>query len=187
MCLFRKPPLHEVHAFLRRHNALIVHFSGAPGAGSTPIRYPADLQNVIAGRAMSGLSCSVVMPHDLFTGTGERNAYGTIGVILDLQHDQSLATATRGDGGSHWNGQGHRQFDERDLTTDDLERSITGRTGHNEWGIRNYIVRGVFVIHPIEIWGVVHQSADGDIEDVMPICNHAEHPRRHWAAGKLLF
>ena len=62
-------------------------------------------------------------PGDIFAGTGERNAYGTIGVILDLRSEQSLATATRGDGGSLWYGEGPRVFDEKNLTIEDLERS----------------------------------------------------------------
>jgi hypothetical protein len=97
------------------------------------------------------LPCSVVMPGDVFTGTGERNAYGTVGVILDLRDDQSLATATLGDGGSRWSGVGDREFDERDLSMEQVEASLGDRAGHNEWGIRNYIARGLFVIEPVEI------------------------------------
>ena len=149
--IFNKPGIVEVHEVLRRRKGLIVNFSGAPGASDTPIRYPADLRTVIAGGAMSGVPCSVVMPGDIFTGTGERNAYGTVGVILDLRTEQSLATATRGDGGSLWSGKGDRQFDERDLSIQDVEGTLFNRDGHNEWGIRNYVVRGLFVIKPIEI------------------------------------
>jgi hypothetical protein len=164
--MFRKPPLADIHAFLRRRNALIVHFSGVPGAGNTAIRYPEDLRQVIAGGANSGVSCSVVTPGDIFTGTSERHAYGTIGVILNLHNEQSLATASRGDGGSLWCGEGPREFDEKDLTIEDLERSLADRHGHNEWGVRDFIVRGVFVIDPIEIWGPVLTPFGGD--DIIP-------------------
>src|SRR5271156_175752 len=121
---FEKPSVADVHEVLHTRKGLIVHFSGAPGAGVTPIRYPDDLRNVIAGGAMSGVSCSVVMPEDIFSGTGERNAYGTVGTILDLRNGQSLATATRGDGGSPWNGEGDRQFNERDLTIEQVEATL---------------------------------------------------------------
>jgi hypothetical protein len=46
--------------------------------------------------------------------------------------------------------------------------SITEREGHNEWGVRDYIVRGLFVINPIEIWGVIQWSEFGNIEDAIP-------------------
>jgi hypothetical protein len=148
---FSKPTLGEIHSILRSKLGLIVHFSGTPPAGNTPIRYPDDLRNVIAGGAQDGVPCSVVMPRDIFTGAGERNSFGTIGVILDLLSDQSLATATRYDGGSIWNGSGPREFDERDLTIAEVEATLGERDGHNEWGIRHYLVRGLFLIEPIEI------------------------------------
>jgi hypothetical protein len=116
---------------------------------------------------MSGVPCSVVMPGDIFTGTGERNAYGTVGTILDLRNEQSLATATRGDGGSLWNGEGDRQFDERDLTIEQVEATLCDRYGHNEWGIRNFIVRGLFVIDPIEICRLV-DTQFGSQNEVIP-------------------
>ena len=148
---FSKPSLEEIHSILRAKRGLIVHFSGTPPAGNTTIRYPDDLRNVIAGGAQDGVPCSVVMPGDVFAGTGERSSFGTIGVILALLSNQSLATASRHDGGSLWNGTGPREFDERDLTITDVEASLVGRKGHNEWGIRQYLVRGLFVIEPIEI------------------------------------
>jgi hypothetical protein len=49
---------------------------------------------------MSGLSCSVVVPGDNFDGNqGPRNAYGSVGVILDLTHKHSLATFWRKNSG----------------------------------------------------------------------------------------
>jgi hypothetical protein len=164
--MFAKPALSDVHALLRARNALIVHFSGVPPAGTTMIRYPVDLNQVIAGTASNGVSCSVVTPGDVFSGDGKRNAYGTIGAILDLRTNESLATATAGDGGSLWHGTGPRQFDERDLTIEVLERSLRDRRGHNEWGMRDFIVRGVFVIEPIEVWRSIWTSHghDGGIE-----------------------
>jgi hypothetical protein len=37
--MYAKPPVEEVHKLLRQHLALVVHFSGVPGGGSTAIRY----------------------------------------------------------------------------------------------------------------------------------------------------
>jgi len=169
MGLFEKPPLHEIHDFLRRHRALIVHFSGTPPSGNTDIRYPDDLRRVIEGSAavMTGIACSVVKPGDVFIGTEGRNAYGTIGIIVDLFDEQSLATATRGDGGSLWYGEGPREFEEQDLSVADLERSIEGRDGNNEWGVRNFIVRGLFVINPVEICQLVDHG-EGPTNAILP-------------------
>lgn len=81
-----KPTVAEVHQFLRHHNGLIVHFSGSPPGisfGANP-GYPADLHDVIAGKAQTGLACSIVMPTDNFQSPAPRNATGCIGVIVDL-------------------------------------------------------------------------------------------------------
>ncbi|QCI64584.1 hypothetical protein [Phreatobacter stygius] len=117
---FLKPEVVEVHEFLRRHCALIVHFSGTPG-GADPDspKFPDDLTTVIGGQAKDGVCCSVVKPGDTFDGF-DRHAFGTVGVILDLNAKESLATADPGDGGSFRHPlTGIRQFNERDLTTGD--------------------------------------------------------------------
>jgi len=99
---FRRPAADEVYAFLRERNALIVHFSGTPkGAGSNfDHLYPADLQSVIAGVAMGGLSCSVVCPGDEFEDLDSANATGCIGVVLGLRSGESLVAVDPHDCGS---------------------------------------------------------------------------------------
>lgn len=96
-----RPELADVHQFLRKHNALIVHFSGAPKGGGIERNsmFPNDLEHVVEGRAMGGLSCSVVRPGDVFHGF-ERNATGCIGVVLDLQSKDSLVAVDPHDCGS---------------------------------------------------------------------------------------
>jgi hypothetical protein len=67
-----KPSITNVHGFLQRHNALIVHFSGAPPGISFGVNpgYPNDLHDVISGKAQTGLACSTVMPTDNFQPPG---------------------------------------------------------------------------------------------------------------------
>jgi hypothetical protein len=152
-----KPKISEVHAFLRKHNGLIVHFSGAPkGAGKErgPAHlFPADLQHVIERRAMGGLSCSVVCPGDTFHGF-ERNATGAIGVVLDLSTDASLVAAHPHDCGSREDEHGNRIVpNERDISPDDLERTLRDRPigDYNEWVLRDYQVCGIFAMPPYEV------------------------------------
>jgi hypothetical protein len=171
MTLRSKPPLTDVRRFLREKRGLIVHFSGTPGGNHLDYRYPQDLQRVVKGLAMSGVCASLVTPGDNSDGTnGERNAFGTIGVVLDLSDRRSLATAQPHDGGAHFRN-GLRVFDEKDeLTIADLEESLSKRAGHNEWGVRDYIVRGLFAIHPMEIWAKVFEDpVFGTMEGAVPI------------------
>jgi hypothetical protein len=50
---FAKPAVADVYGFLRRRDALIIHFSGPKGSEARQERmFPADLRNVIAGGAM---------------------------------------------------------------------------------------------------------------------------------------
>ena len=56
-------------------------------------------------------------------------------------------------------------FNRLDVT--DLEDSIENREGHNEWGIRNYVVRGLFTIEPIEIWKP-SQTPYGPVDGIVP-------------------
>jgi hypothetical protein len=151
MSPFKKPDVEEVHAFLREHNALIVHFSGTPPSGCGKHHFPADLRNVLDLGAMTGLSCSLVVPGDNFDdGKGPRNAYGSVGVILDLTDKDSLATATAGDGGALIVNCA-REFDERDLDIQKVKDSLLKRDGANEWGIRNYTTIGIFIADPIQV------------------------------------
>jgi hypothetical protein len=148
---FKKPEVEEIHALLREHKALIVHFSGTPPSGSGTLHFPADLRRVLDHGAMTGLSCSTVVPGDNFDGDkGPRNAYGSVGLILDLIDKHSLATATVGDGGAMFVNC-VREFDECDLDIQDVKSSLLKRIDANEWGIRNYKTVGIFIADPIQV------------------------------------
>jgi len=154
--LTRRPAVRDVRAFLRSRNALIVHFSGTPAGVSSrpsaPLRYPDDLQYVLNGGAATGLACSVVTPADNFDIKNPPcNAFGCIGVILDLVNRRSLCAATPWDGGSWVNDAGVREFDDRDLSTKDLDDSLVLRKDHNEWGMANFRAVGILAAFPYTI------------------------------------
>lgn len=138
---------------MRKHNALIVHFSGTPAPRHFEIYFPEDLKRVISGGAKTGLSCSVVKPGDNFDHSlGSRNAYGSIGVILDLKSTHSLRAVHVGDGGSRME-DGVRVFDEWHIDLAALENSLAKRGSEaNEWGITDYRPVGIFIADPIEYW-----------------------------------
>jgi hypothetical protein len=150
----KKPDLAEVYGFLRKHNALIVHFSGAPkGAGlERGWLFPKDLANVLAGGAMGGLSCSVVRVGDVFQAE-VRNATGCIGVVLGFQSKDSLVAVDPSDCGSMEDDEtGIREVPhERDIAVADLERTLTERTDYNEWVVRDYVPIGILAVPPLEV------------------------------------
>jgi hypothetical protein len=139
-----KPDVAKVHQVLRKHNALIVHFSSVPKLDLL-FYFPEDLRHALNKKVEGGLCCSVVMP-----GDGVQNAFGTVGLIFDLVTPDSLIAVSSGDGGAGLRATGLRDFDPKYRTFDDavLERSICNRPSdsHNEWGVQNYIVRGLFLL-----------------------------------------
>lgn len=150
----KKPTVNEVHNVLRRYDGLIVHFSGAP-KGSGVDRghlYPQDLRHVEQGKAMGGVSCSIVRPTDVFHGN-RRNAIGCIGLVLDLIEPGSLVAVSPSDCGSI-EIDGVRTVErEVDISATDIEKSIEDRQAdsYNEWVLRNFKVLGVFAVFPFEI------------------------------------
>lgn len=153
--MLNKPEIDEVHGFLCRRNALIVHFSGAPkGAGFDDHLFPDDLRHAMTERsaALGGLACSVVQPGDIFSGTQERNALGSIGIVIDLTSKCSLVAVSPHDCGPIVEDGKRRVPDEKAITVEDLEWSLSARIGHNEWVIRDCLILGVFAIWPWEVW-----------------------------------
>ncbi|TAH66236.1 MAG: hypothetical protein EWM45_11920 [Rhodopseudomonas palustris] len=153
---FNKPEIVELYELLSRRDALIIHFSGPKGGEEDSARlFPRDLMNVVSGGAQGGLSCCAISVGDDF----DRHAWGTIGVVLGLQTRNSLVVASAHDVGSYEqeiNGYLVRIFpNEKDISIADLEATFDERRDHNEWGIRNYSVLGIFA-HPSshEIYGL---------------------------------
>jgi hypothetical protein len=81
-----------VYAFLRSHNALIVHFSSEAKGEVIDVqrRLPLDLRRVIGGKCQQvGLSCSLVKPGDKF-GVPGANGTGHVRVVLGLKRTNHL-------------------------------------------------------------------------------------------------
>jgi hypothetical protein len=152
---FARPSLPEIHSVLRKHDGLIVHFSGTPkGAGSDfEERFPDDLKKVIGGYGHSGLSTSVVMPKDEFRDCTRANATGCIGVVLGLTSPQSILDAHPHDCGSSMLDGARQTPNARDMTIDDIEATITSRANaeYNEWVVANYTVIGLFAAPPFRV------------------------------------
>lgn len=141
-----RPSLVEIEEFLIQNQALIVHFSGTPkGVGPGEHLFPDDLLHVLAGNAGGGLSCSVVTPRDSFHG-GTRHATGTVGLIICPRLPASLIGVSPGDAGSCVCADGSRWVPDADIDVAALMRSLTDRVAsYNEWVVRDFEVRGVFV------------------------------------------
>jgi hypothetical protein len=167
---FTRPDVADVYALLRKFNALVVHFSGAPkgsGIERQDHLYPNDLHHVINGYSMGGLSCSVVLPGDNFHGF-ERNATGCIGVILGFNKPESLKDASNSDCGSIEDGKGNRVTQNpRDISLKDLEKTINERNPktYNEWVVSCYKVLGIFAVKPLEISFSSKPDYPSDIPD----------------------
>jgi hypothetical protein len=157
MSKFEKPKIAAVYEVLRKHDSLIVHFSGPKGDEVRKERFfPADLRNVIAGRAAGGVSCSTISSHDNFN----EYSWGSIGVVIGFTNQDSLVGADPHDCGSREeiiDGKTIRVVpNERDLSVTDLEATITQRKSYNEWVVRDPLVLGVFAHPPLIAW----ESAD---------------------------
>lgn len=163
--------VNTIYQILAEHNALIVHFSGAPkGSGNScnDHLFPDDLKNVIDGKAQGGLSCSTVMPNDIFSGI-ERNATGCIGLILGLKEKDSLVSAESDDRGSYLDESGSRLVEKRKISKQDIRDSIVNRssTSYNEWVVKNYYIIGVFAISPMEV--SVRQNLPPELAEAMGV------------------
>lgn len=171
MTAYVRPTVEEIYALLCRHSALIVHFSGTPkGAGSTYEHlYPADLQEVIRGACQGGLSCSTVMPGDEFADLANANATGCVGVILGLNSGQSIIDAHSRDCGTMVEAGARVVPTTRDLSVNDLERTILERASgtYNEWVIGDYVALGIFAASPFYVWKETMPDEPPDLPDYL--------------------
>lgn len=141
--------LTQFNAMLRRHSALIVHFSGLPrGSGATSY-FPNDLEYALANAATCRLACSTVRPGDIFGPVPSKNATGSVGLVLAPRTNDSVLDVWHTDGGSF------RMRIVRDVTLQECEGTITGRIGYNEWALTDYEVLGLFAIAPQQVDGLV--------------------------------
>jgi hypothetical protein len=163
-----RPELAEVHKLLADECGVIVHFSGCPPMhvqdwGKAHL-FPKDLQHVVAGNANSGISCSAICADDSFDGENGAST-GYIGVIVVMNSKDSLIIAAKGDDGTRIDEHRNRvALNDRDLTVEDLKATLELEKGHNEWAIRDFTVKGMFVVLPGHVWHrYPNAAAAGDI------------------------
>ena len=155
----------QLHAMLRQHQALIVHFSGAPKGSGADTIFPDDLLYALAHPTSTELKCSTVMPGDYFhdDGARPRNAIGCVGLVVKLRGSHSLLDVGPGDLGSNLTANG------RSVTLAECVDSIIKRKSYNEWIVKDYDVVGLFVAEPMNVsvlMGTVLDSIPG--ADTLP-------------------
>lgn len=147
----------DVLNILREHEMILVHMSGCPkgtGNPNAPGLYPADLKQVIAGKAQTGVSCSTICATDCFE-IDCACATGYIGLILDIGDGLVVDTHFH-DCGSFMAG-GIRTTGQQRNGINDIEDSINNRPpcSYNEWVVKDFKVLGVIAIPPFTVTGVV--------------------------------
>ncbi len=171
-----KPSTKELHSFLNDKKGLVVHFSGCPkGIGPGKELFPDDLKDILSGKITGALSCSVVIPGDFYSPEPDKgHATGTIGVILNVE-DSNLSAVGHRDAGSYVDDDGNRHVPEKAITINDLEDSLSSRITYNEWIVKPYGIKGIFIFHPdhIIIRAMVEvPDYEGFIEDDVQIDLH---------------
>jgi hypothetical protein len=157
----------SVRDFLAERKALIVHFS-TPMRIDDNLRFPDDLQ-LAQTFSLKGLCCSTIVATDVgpyhpsLSVGGEPNAVGTVGIILDVNDEDSVCGVDPVDCGTSRDPTKPDMPIEHDgdpPTADSCARSIDHRKGNNEWVVKNFRTVGVFVFEPI----IVHTLPPGSPE-----------------------
>ena len=127
--------------------------------------YPLDLHTALTSACCrnGGLSCSVVTPTDPFIGA-TRFVPGYIGIILDPRERQSIVSCSTDDGGDIRDLQACTvmgEFQNIDLSVDDLRRTITGRTEYNNWLVKDYEILGILALPPFRVAKIIQHDFAG--------------------------
>jgi len=161
-----KPTTNEIYGFLNEVSGLVVHFSGCPkGIGrETNLYYPDDLNKIINGAVHGGISCSLIIPGDVFSFCSDKTkAIGAIGVIVGFDADGLVAVSSK-DSGSYTDNNGFRHTDEKDIRIEDLTSSLNERQNYNEWVIQQNKILGIFVFNTTNIPVTGHVKIEGSDE-----------------------
>lgn len=175
----QRPAYADVRALLKSYKGLIVHFSTSPSMHAEPDgHYPDDLHTALISACCrnGGLSCSVVTPSDPFIGETPF-VPGYIGIILDPISSESIISCSTADSGDIRDPRSCTVVGELqnvDISVADLGRTITERTGYNNWLVKNYEVLGILALPPFrveiinhhELIGLVRSSSRTDIGQV---------------------
>jgi hypothetical protein len=158
-----KPTTKEIYDFLNEVSGLVVHFSGCPkGMGrETNLNYPDDLNKIINGDVHGGISCSLIIPGDVFSFcSDETKAIGAIGVIVGFDEGGLVAVSSK-DCGSHTDNNYVRYTDKKDIRIEDLRSSLTERQTYNEWIIQQNKILGIFVFNTTYIPVTGYEQIEG--------------------------
>lgn len=139
----------SIRRFLASQQALLVHFSCL--TSNRGLQFPNDLQNAMSLRNTT-LSFSTILVSDQgpVIGTYDHpvanasgNAYGSIGIVVDISDDDSVVAVSSGDAGFNEHGSLGKP-----PTQQNCIDSIAKRKLVNEWNVKNYRVVGLFVFEP---------------------------------------
>jgi hypothetical protein len=144
----------SVRDFLKSRNALLVHFS-TPMSRHENLTFPNDLNNAITLKEIP-LSFSTILPgdkgpyHPHISKPEDANAVGCIGILVDIENNSCVEKVLGFDAGSYFDPVTETyQADGSPPSLSACEDSIDNRNGVNEWYVKNYVVIGIFVVHPI--------------------------------------
>jgi hypothetical protein len=137
-----------IKAFLKSRNAVSVHFSTVM-TRRQDLLFPDDLKNAISLAGVA-LSFSTIQPGDTHRLTGKGGAEGSIGMLVDLGPNTVVESVAADDSGSIWDPEaGLSGSLGYAPTPQTCAESIDKRTESNEWVIRDFVPRGIFILEPI--------------------------------------
>jgi hypothetical protein len=144
----------SVRQFLSEREALVVHFS-TPMRQDQSLRFPDDL---IRAQTLGekGLCCSTIQAGDVGPGQpgidpANANAVGCVGIILDVNDQNSVCAVHPSDCATSRDPDGDLQYDGDDPTAESCAKSIDRRTSSNEWVVKQFGVVGIYVFQPIYV------------------------------------
>lgn len=141
-------------AILAAENALLFHLSTFAKSGdfrdATPY-YPQDLLRLRNLGPRRDICCSA-MPLDSLRAC-DRGMIGDVGLVLSINSDDSLCGVSPGDMGSTPNDDGTRWIPPECIphNDDQIRKSITERSGYNEWVVRDFTIRGILWFMPGDV------------------------------------
>lgn len=68
-------------------------------------------------------------------------------MILDVDRF-NLSAVSHCDAGSYVDGKNERRVEEKDITINDLNDSLSSQITYNEWVVKPYNINGIFVFNP---------------------------------------
>lgn len=158
-----RPSLSDIRSLLRQETALLVHFSGL--SNSSEHYYPADMCHVIA-TLHEDQCCSSVRAGMTYE---QGHLWGRVGLIVDPTTEDSVSLVRPSDAGTSKTGHERSGFaSDGEFTLDTCKAALGRESGHDEWVVSHFAVRGVFVCPPPQIRVSAPSTAIPGAEDIPP-------------------